>query len=103
MKRKVEIENIGLEGLTLKVTFKGMSLNRQFREWGAPELETQYYSYGVDDKSFHVISQGFLEAGEAEKWIEELTQQVKQIDELYSQQLVAKINDFKRLEGEIEI
>jgi len=90
-RRKVEIADLATAGISLKVTFNILPAS-------FPSLSTPYQSAGggAGNNELLVYSPRFKLVSEAEKWLEELTDEVKKLVTL-DRELTDK---FKRLEGE---
>jgi hypothetical protein len=90
-KRRVEIADLSTGGISLKVTFNILPAC-----WPALSVPYQTVGGGASSNGLLVYSPRFKLVSEGEKWIKELTDEVKTLVTL-DRELTDK---FKRLEGE---
>ena len=100
MKRKVEIESVGTSGVSLVVTFFGVPCIA----W--PHLQTSFTTMSpgspeVKGRDFYVKvkSPDFRSTAAAQEWLDRLTAEVREV----AGKEQRNVEDFKGLEGEIEI
>jgi len=100
MKREVKISDVGLEGITLDVVYRGVKCS----VW--PNIKTEHSSLAPGapiafgrDYFMRIISPRFQEASEASIWLDRLTEEVLELS-LTSQ---ARLESFRSLESTIEL